>query len=73
MNLETLIHHFIQVKEVKPSNINELLDFIQRSYINGELSLAQYRVLFKGLHERGAEKPIYFIDAEEMERSTAIL
>ncbi|MEW9667969.1 YppF family protein [Ammoniphilus sp. 3BR4] len=73
MTLETLIHNFIQVKEVKPSNINELLDFIQRSYISEELSLSQYRELFKGLHERGAEKPIYFSDSEEIEESTVIL
>ncbi|MBU8907956.1 YppF family protein [Desertibacillus haloalkaliphilus] len=60
MKLEELIQQFRQFKQTKPQDVNELLDFIQRSYIYGELTISQYRQLFKELSERGAEKPIYF-------------
>lgn len=58
MSLETFIQNYIEVKEVTPSN-NELLDLIQRYYISGKISIAEYRDLFKALHLLGAEKPTY--------------
>ncbi|WP_047151778.1 YppF family protein [Aneurinibacillus tyrosinisolvens] len=64
MTIESLISQFVQVKQDKPSNAHELLDFVQRSYINGELSIVQYRNLFRELTVRGAEKPEYFYGGE---------
>jgi hypothetical protein len=57
MTLEHLISEFIQVKNIQPSTANELLDFVQRRYIHGELSIVQYRNLFRELSARGAKKP----------------
>ena len=60
--LEDLINQFVLLKKDKPSNVNELLDFIQRGYIQGEFSIVEYRRLFHELHTRGAEKPDYLFD-----------
>ncbi|WCK53774.1 YppF family protein [Aneurinibacillus sp. Ricciae_BoGa-3] len=57
MTMEHLINEFIQVKNIQPSNANDLLDFIQRRYIQGELSIVQYRNMFRELTARGAKKP----------------
>ncbi|GAB7387455.1 hypothetical protein BSNK01_12920 [Bacillaceae bacterium] len=60
MTLEELIKRFVLVKQEKPSNVNELLDFIQCRYLRGELSIVEYRNLLRELSARGAEKPEYF-------------
>lgn len=62
MTLDMLVNQFIQVKQVSPSNVDELLDFTSRSYILGELSFAQYHHLFRELNNQGARKPEYFQD-----------
>ncbi|MCQ6281241.1 YppF family protein [Bacillus sp. EB600] len=46
MLLENLIHRFELVKERNPLHANELLDYIQKSYIYGELSIVEYKKLF---------------------------
>lgn len=62
MTLETVINEFIKVKLERPSNADELLDFVQKSYISGELSFSQYRTLFHELNAQGAKKPEeYFV------------
>ena len=62
MTLENLIDEFIKVKLEKPSNADELLDFVQKSYICGQLSFSQYRTLFHELNAQGAKKPEqYFV------------
>jgi hypothetical protein len=60
--LENLIHKFIQSKKDKPSNVNELLDFLQKEYVEGTISIAEYRNVYRELNERGAEKPSYTED-----------
>nr|WP_281172657.1 YppF family protein [Aneurinibacillus terranovensis] len=55
--MEDLINVFIQVKKNQPLNSNELLDFSQQKYIGGEISIAEYRNLFRELNARGAKKP----------------
>lgn len=60
MTLQELITQFIKTREDKPENDNELLDFIQQSYVKGELSIAEYRYLLRELQARGAQKPDYF-------------
>ncbi|WP_167577442.1 YppF family protein [Ammoniphilus sp. YIM 78166] len=59
MTLEMLVHEFIRVKQAPPSNADELLDFTQRCYILGNLSIAQYQNLFRELNLQGASKPEY--------------
>ncbi|GAB7387459.1 hypothetical protein BSNK01_12960 [Bacillaceae bacterium] len=70
MTLEYLIDRFIRVKQNKPANVNELLDFMQRCYVHGELSLKEYRDLYRGLNDRGATKPEYFYEKRK-EMTTA--
>lgn len=62
MTFDMLVNQFIQVKQVSPSNVDELLDFTSRGYIQGELSLAQYHHLFRVLNDQGAKKPDYLHD-----------
>ena len=57
MLMEDLIHRFKSVKNTEPMHANELLDFIQRDYINQEISIAQYKKLFFKLDQLKAEKP----------------
>ena len=61
MLLEDLIHQFILMKRRKPSHTNELIDYIQKSYIRGELSMAEYKTLFAHLKKRKAKKPAVWI------------
>lgn len=58
--LENLILHFQKVKNYTPSNVNELLDYVQSLYIYGELSIVEYKKLFSELYELHAEKPSYY-------------
>jgi hypothetical protein len=57
MNMESLILRFIEIKKERPLKANTLLDFVQRCYINNELTLSEYRSLFHELTARGARKP----------------
>jgi YppF-like protein len=59
MILEDLIHQFILIKKRMPSHANELLDYIQKGYICGELSINEYKELFFELKKRKAKKPIF--------------
>jgi YppF-like protein len=60
MLLENLIHRFKQVKGRNPLHVNELLDYIQKSYICGTLSIVEYKKLFFELDKRKAKKPSSF-------------
>lgn len=57
MIIQDLILRFKQLKKRNPLHANELLDYLQRSYINGELSIVEYKKLFCELDKRNAEKP----------------
>ena len=59
MLVEGLIHHFKLVKQRNPSHVNELLDYIQKGYIYGDLSIVEYKKLFFELDKRNAEKPSF--------------
>jgi hypothetical protein len=59
MLVEGLIHHFKLVKQRNPLHVNELLDYIQKGYISGELSIVEYKKLFFELDKRNAEKPSF--------------
>ncbi|RXT13801.1 YppF family protein [Ammoniphilus sp. CFH 90114] len=64
MTLEKILNDFIQVKQATPSNVDELLDFAQRSYILGHLCISQYQSIYRELNKQGARKPDYPILAE---------
>jgi len=55
--LKELIKQFEQVKERNPLHVNELLDYLQKSYIYGELSIVEYKKIYFELDQLKAEKP----------------
>ena len=65
MLVKNLINHFQIEKNRSPLHVNELLDYIQKRYINGELSIVEYKKFFAELTKRNAEKPTsYYIDSK---------
>ena len=54
LTIEVLILHYIQEKRQKPGHANELLEYIQKQYNDGKLSMFQYRDLRRELYIRGA-------------------
>ncbi|MFJ5624939.1 YppF family protein [Peribacillus loiseleuriae] len=60
MLVEDLIHRFELAKKRKPLHADELLDYIQKGYIHGELSIVEYKKLFFELDKLEAEKPMSF-------------
>lgn len=59
--LEELTNRFELVKKRNPLHINELLDYLQKSYIYGELSIVEYKKIFFELDKLKAEKPKSFV------------
>ena len=55
--LAELTRKFELVKERTPLHVNELLDYLQKSYIFGELSIVEYKKIFFELDQLKAEKP----------------
>ena len=58
--LSELTRKFEQVKDRAPSHVNELLDYLQKSYLFGELSIVEYKNIFFELDQLKAEKPNHF-------------
>ncbi|WP_338470611.1 YppF family protein [Niallia sp. XMNu-256] len=59
--LEILTQRFNNAKKRNPSHVNELLDFIQVCYIQGELTITEYKGFFSELDKQNAEKPEVYI------------
>jgi hypothetical protein len=60
MLIEDLIHQFILMKKREPSHLDELIHYIQRSYICGELSTVEYKALFLHLKKQKAKNRVKF-------------
>ncbi|MEH6948580.1 YppF family protein [Bacillus sp. JJ634] len=74
MLVEDLIHQFKLVKDKNPLDVNELLDYIQKIYIDGELCIVEYKKLFFELDKRGAQKPeAFFVQARPFNFETSKL
>ncbi len=58
--LDDLITRFKSEKNRAPQHANELLDYTQKTYIFGELSIVEYKKLFFQLDKLEAEKPQSF-------------
>ncbi|HZG70611.1 MAG TPA: YppF family protein [Chondromyces sp.] len=67
MTLKDLMFLFMQSKSQKPEHVNDLLDFLQQIYLNGSLSIKEYKVLFKELNAQGAQKPEFCMKANQQE------
>lgn len=62
MLMEDLIQRFILEKKHNPLHDNDLLDYLQKSYILDQLTIVEYKKLFRELDKRDVEKPTsYFI------------
>jgi hypothetical protein len=59
--LENSIHRFEIEKNRKPLHVNEILDYVQKCYLFGEISIVEYKQLFCELDKLQAEKPQSFI------------
>jgi hypothetical protein len=55
--LKELTNRFENVRKRNPLHVNELLDYLQKSYIYGELSIVEYKKMFFELDKLQAEKP----------------
>ncbi len=55
-----LTKRYQQVKKCAPLHVNELLDYLQKSYVNGELSIIEYKNIYRELDRQNAEKPQSF-------------
>lgn len=55
--LEELTNRFELVKKRNPLHVNELLDYLQKSYIYGELSIVEYKKMYFELDKLKAKKP----------------
>lgn len=60
MLVNKLAQHFKEEKDYSPSHVNDLLDYLQKRYLNGELSIVEYKKLFFELDKLKAEKPCEF-------------
>ncbi|WP_428909569.1 YppF family protein [Niallia sp. Krafla_26] len=58
--LKELTKRFESVKQRNPLHVNELLDYLQRSYVYGELSIVEYKNFYRELDQLNAEKPQSF-------------
>ncbi len=61
MLLKDLMNSFILEKEYRPLHSNELLDFVQKKYIQEELTIVQYKKLYSELNKLNVEKPQTYI------------
>lgn len=53
--VEDLIQKFIQLKKQKPTHANQLLDLLKKEYLQGQITITEYRETYRQLNERGAE------------------
>ncbi|WP_088069135.1 YppF family protein [Gottfriedia luciferensis] len=58
MTLQELKNKFISSKSFEPTDLNQLMDFLQQNYLNGEVTIQHYRQLIKELELFGACKPM---------------
>lgn len=57
MLVENLISRFKLVKNRNPLHANELLDYVQRCYIEEKITIVEYKKLYFELDRQKAEKP----------------
>jgi hypothetical protein len=62
MIVKMLIERYITVKNVKPVNVNQLLDFATLSYLNNHITIYEYKLLLHELMLRGATKPDCYLE-----------
>ncbi|MCA1030469.1 YppF family protein [Bacillus timonensis] len=62
MDAKELQNKFIAIKKFEPIDNNDLLDFARQYYIQGQLTILEYRNIVRELELTGARKPEYMLD-----------
>ncbi|WP_042355304.1 YppF family protein [Bacillus rubiinfantis] len=57
MNIRDLKEKFIQSRQYCTEDVNALMDFAKRAYIQNEISINDYRILVRELEGQGAALP----------------
>ncbi|HEY4549705.1 MAG TPA: YppF family protein [Bacillus sp. (in: firmicutes)] len=60
MLIDNLISRFKLVKNRNPLHANELLDYVQKCYIEEEITIVEYKNIYFELDKRKAEKPQFY-------------
>ena len=60
MLVDNLISRFKLVKNRNPLHANELLDYVQKCYIEEEITIVEYKKLYFELDKHKAEKPQFY-------------
>lgn len=64
MNISELKNRFIQNKDYSTDDVNELLDFAKKSYIQNDINIREYSLLIRDLEAKGAIIPDYDSDSD---------
>ncbi|CAI6274907.1 putative protein YppF [Bacillus subtilis] len=59
MNVSYLSKRFAEMKKYETDCMNKLMDFAKFLYIQGQLSITEFRNSMKVLEANGAESPAY--------------
>ncbi|KAA9026089.1 YppF family protein [Niallia endozanthoxylica] len=62
MTIHELKLKFLQIRDYFPDDVNELLDFTKKEYVQNKISIIEYRNLVRELEKLGAKFPDIFID-----------
>ncbi|WP_394232746.1 YppF family protein [Niallia oryzisoli] len=62
MTIHELKLKFLQIRDYLTDDVNELLDFTKKEYIQNKISIIEYRNLVRELEKLGAKFPDIFID-----------
>jgi hypothetical protein len=62
MTIHELKLKFLQIRDYLTDDVNELLDFTKKEYIQNRISIIEYRNLVRELEKLGAKFPDIFID-----------
>ncbi len=57
MNIHELKEKFIQSRDFSTDDVNALMDFVKKTYIQNEISIKEYRKLVRELEGLGAVLP----------------
>ncbi len=61
MTISELQLKFLYYRDYLTDDVNELLDFAKKAYIDNEISILEYRSYIQELEKRGATSPEIFM------------
>lgn len=62
MTIHELKLKFLQIRDYLTDDVNELLDFTKKEYVQNKISIIEYRDLVRELERLGAKFPDIFIN-----------